>query len=146
MGTLTVCLLYHMQINSHMQTHRHKEAGTKVYLWKVPPEFSEGLASDTFAPLNSWALRSGGYQPRPCLCGPLSCWVLEISYSEGNVLQPRGSQRVSLRATLYRVARWLSLVSSKFPLWPQSRPVVTGIFLEKSNNNIIPLRLLLRQK
>lgn len=75
---------------------------------------------------------------------PPSCWAPEMSHSEGDVLQPRGSRWVSLSATLYRVASWLTLVVSKFPLWPQSRPVITGIFLEKSNNNIIPLRLLLR--
>lgn len=146
MGTPIVCLLYQIRINPHVHTHRYNEVCTKVYLWKIPLEFREAFTPDAFASLNSWALRSGGVSAQAVVSGSLSCWALEMSHSEGDVLQPWWSQRVSLRATLCRVERWLTLVISKFPLWPQSRPVFTGTFLEKFNNNIIPLRLLIGQK
>lgn len=75
----------------------------------------------------------------------------EASHWEGDpghsLLQSGRFQRVSLRTTVYRVAKLLILVISKFPSCPQSELVVAGTFLEKSNNkNIILLVLLFRQK
>lgn len=56
----------------------------------------------------------------------------EASHSEGdavhNLLQSRRAQRASLRTTIYQVTRWLALVISKFPSWPQPEWVITRNF------------------
>ena len=113
----------------------------KVYLLKIPLTFSEVFTlSQHFSTGESWASGSEGFQPKSShrsLVMVLWTWQIwdyvssERYFTQGDAVRSplwsRRAQRVSLKTAVHRVARWLTLVISKFPSWLQSRLVITGI-------------------
>ena len=115
----------------------------KVYLLKIPLEFSEILTSNVSAFLGGRGLslkewRVSAQVPSSVFGdAPLNFAILrvrelsEASHAEGDAecgpLRSGRAQRASVRTTVCKVVRWLTLGISKFPSWPQSGSAVTGI-------------------
>lgn len=81
------------------------------------------------------------------------CWILETWGFVGSkrhptqrevLIQPAAVQESSKSlSAVYRVARWLTLVISKFPSWPYPKLITTALFFPQSAVTMIwiPLKL-----
>ena len=121
---------------THTHTHAHRQhAYTKVsaknshQVKYTPQVFCQQVRME---PQRVRDPCSSGQVPSATVTSNFRVWELwEVSHSEGGAwrspLRSRRAQRASLGTAVYRVVTWLTLGISKFPPWPQSGLVITGI-------------------
>ena len=106
-----------LQQGFHIKSHRHRQTQTQlemlIYDQNFP--FVQMYSSTHFSPSSAstrgWSLNLAKSTLRGV---PVQGEILGHS-----LLQFWKAQKGSLRIAIYRIARWLTLVSAFFPFWPQ---------------------------